>query len=659
MRKFFTLLTMCLMAVAAQAVDIVFDATVDVGTGSSTAGEFTIVKDGITIHVEQGVANGQHYRFYKNKKVTVTSEIGPMTSIVFDCLGEDDGQYGPAGFTSVPDLYGYSGHLGTWTNGGATEVVFTATNFQVRATKVTVTVGGEVGLLAPNITPASGTYYEDVQVKMTCGTPDAKIYYTTDGTNPTTSSTLFNGAFTIPFELGKTVTVKAISAKDGDVSDVKTATYKFEDAPAFGWADMFNVADKTNVTFTYPSIVLWQSGSTLYCKDASGEKGYGIAYGSTNQVYQIGDIIPAGFGGQKTTYNGMPELQTLKGFQTATTYVKVDPDIITPAQVGEPYWAHYVLLKNVKVTVNGNGGTFTDANGNSCTFFVNTFGVPAPEDGGNHDVWGIVAAYKPSNGDQVFQILPISFDKEPERIPPVDVASIEELYELNRGAWGHFTTPLTAIYQNGLYLYVMDNENTYGLVYGTVADTFANGDYINDAIASWTLFGDNKQMTPNGSSFTKAGHGDQIAPQVLSIEEIMSDMVHWYLAVENVTITANEAEYTYTMEDETGTLKLYDKNFKVVPENLTDGLYYVEGFLTTHNKEMQLLPTLIRSISPTYPKGDVNGDGEVNIADVNCLIDVILGARSADDFEGRADVNEDTEVNIADVNAVIDIILGK
>ena len=74
---------------------------------------------------------------------------------------------------------------------------------------------------------------------------------------------------------------------------------------------------------------------------------------------------------------------------------------------------------------------------------------------------------------------------------------------------------------------------------------------------------------------------------------------------------------------------------------------------------MQLLPTLIRSISPTYPKGDVNGDGEVNIADVNCLIDVILGARSADDFEGRADVNEDTEVNIADVNAVIDIILGK
>ena len=647
---------MCLMAVAAQAVDIVFDATVDVGTGSSTAGEFTIVKDGITIHVEQGVANGQHYRFYKNKKVTVTSEIGPMTTIVFDCLGENDEQYGPAGFTSVPDLYGYSGHLGTWTNAGATEVVFTATNFQVRATKVTVTVGGEVGLLAPNITPASGTYYEDVQVKMTCGTPDAKIYYTTDGTNPTTSSTLFNGAFTIPFELGKTVTVKAISAKDGDVSDVKTATYIFEDAPAFGWADMFNVADKTNVTFTYPSIVLWQSGSTLYCKDASGEKGYGIAYGSTNQVYQIGDIIPAGFGGQKTTYNGMPELQTLKGFQTATTYVEVNPDIITPAQVGEPYWAHYVLLKNVKVTVNGNGGTLTDANGNSCTFFVNTFGVPAPEDGGNHDVWGIVAAYKPNNGDQVFQILPISFDKEPERIPPVDVASIEELYELNRGAWGHFTTPLTAIYQNGPNLYVIDGNENYSLVYGTVTDTFVNGDFINDAVASWTLYGGNKQITPNGATFVKAGHGDAIEPQIMAVEEIMTDMIHWYIGIENVTLVAPTEEGGHTMiNDGTGEIILFDK-FNIMEGVNINNVKYVEGFVSVYNDVLEFFPILVKG---GYPKGDVNGDGEVNIADVNCLIDVILGARSADDFEGRADVNEDTEVNIADVNAVIDIILGK
>ena len=54
--------------------------------------------------------------------------------------------------------------------------------------------------------------------------------------------------------------------------------------------------------------------------------------------------------------------------------------------------------------------------------------------------------------------------------------------------------------------------------------------------------------------------------------------------------------------------------------------------------------------------GDVNGDGEVNIADVNTLIGIIL---SGDDGNNsRADVNGDGEVNIADVNAVIDVILG-
>jgi len=53
-------------------------------------------------------------------------------------------------------------------------------------------------------------------------------------------------------------------------------------------------------------------------------------------------------------------------------------------------------------------------------------------------------------------------------------------------------------------------------------------------------------------------------------------------------------------------------------------------------------------------RGDVNSDGEVNIADINAVIDLIL--TSNDDIKG--DVNGDGEINIADINAVIDIILG-
>jgi hypothetical protein len=51
--------------------------------------------------------------------------------------------------------------------------------------------------------------------------------------------------------------------------------------------------------------------------------------------------------------------------------------------------------------------------------------------------------------------------------------------------------------------------------------------------------------------------------------------------------------------------------------------------------------------------GDVNGDTEVNIADVNAVIDMILSGN----MTPAGDVNGDGEVNIADVNAIIDIIL--
>ena len=51
---------------------------------------------------------------------------------------------------------------------------------------------------------------------------------------------------------------------------------------------------------------------------------------------------------------------------------------------------------------------------------------------------------------------------------------------------------------------------------------------------------------------------------------------------------------------------------------------------------------------------DVNGDGEVTIADINSIVEVILGGVESPD----ADVNGDGEVTVADVNSVIDSILG-
>lgn len=58
-----------------------------------------------------------------------------------------------------------------------------------------------------------------------------------------------------------------------------------------------------------------------------------------------------------------------------------------------------------------------------------------------------------------------------------------------------------------------------------------------------------------------------------------------------------------------------------------------------------------------YAAGDVNRDGEVNIADVTTLIDFILSRGPGDVAPDYYDINHDNEVNVSDVNALISIIL--
>ena len=57
--------------------------------------------------------------------------------------------------------------------------------------------------------------------------------------------------------------------------------------------------------------------------------------------------------------------------------------------------------------------------------------------------------------------------------------------------------------------------------------------------------------------------------------------------------------------------------------------------------------------------GDINGDKVVDIADVNIVINIMLGKAQASAYPGKADVTGDNNVDIADVNAVINLMLGK
>ncbi|MBR1726155.1 MAG: dockerin type I repeat-containing protein, partial [Muribaculaceae bacterium] len=57
--------------------------------------------------------------------------------------------------------------------------------------------------------------------------------------------------------------------------------------------------------------------------------------------------------------------------------------------------------------------------------------------------------------------------------------------------------------------------------------------------------------------------------------------------------------------------------------------------------------------------GDVNGDGTVDVTDVNIIINIMLGKANASQYPGNADVNGDGKVDVTDVNIIINIMLGK
>ena len=70
-----------------------------------------------------------------------------------------------------------------------------------------------------------------------------------------------------------------------------------------------------------------------------------------------------------------------------------------------------------------------------------------------------------------------------------------------------------------------------------------------------------------------------------------------------------------------------------------------------------------RGVTPNTPEppqpsvpGDSNGDGKVDIADVNAVINMMLGKV---DMVPACDMNGDGQVDISDVNAVINAMLGK
>jgi hypothetical protein len=119
----------------------------------------------------------------------------------------------------------------------------------------------------PQFSPVAGPYYSDQAVTISCTTPDVTIYYTIDGTDPSTASQVFNPASPIAVvgnqNYSTNTTIKALGVKTGMTnSTIASAAYTISYPPVS--PPQFSPAGGVYQTPQSVTITDATNGATIY-----------------------------------------------------------------------------------------------------------------------------------------------------------------------------------------------------------------------------------------------------------------------------------------------------------------------------------------------------------------------------------------------------------
>ena len=139
--RFLSLIALLIISETVSA-QVVFRAGVDVGIQTNAGtGPDELQKNGVKLYVTQGAFGTSQYRIAKNQTLTVSSDVGNITKIIFTSTADISKNYGFGGF-AYQSGYSWGNEIAQWL-GDASSVSFTAKNNQVRFLKVEVYIDGE------------------------------------------------------------------------------------------------------------------------------------------------------------------------------------------------------------------------------------------------------------------------------------------------------------------------------------------------------------------------------------------------------------------------------------------------------------------------------------------------------------------------------------
>lgn len=298
-------------------------------------------------------------RMYTNTTLTIKAADGFMiTSVNFTATGTT---YGADKLKYEDSAISNEWNLSTPVN----EAVLKASaNARFKKIIVTILPAGADVVLPPTIS-AENDFLGNTEVSIEAA-EGCDIYYTIDGTDPTTSSTKYTEAFTI----WETATVKAIAVKDDKTSDIAEKTYNrvVLEASTIGYLNE-KTEDQAWIHLKFEeAVVTYVDGTNIYLRERDKALMlYGIDF-SAHNAYSIkaGDKLAGSIICDYDNYYGIHEVKTNK-FTDISEITVTEGSAPAPTQVT---LTDILAFKNICDYVVVQGTIVSEVSGTKTNYFV-------------------------------------------------------------------------------------------------------------------------------------------------------------------------------------------------------------------------------------------------------------------------------------------------
>ncbi len=486
--------------------------------------------------------------------------------------------------------------------------------------------GGQQSVATPTFSPAAGTYTSAQNVTISCTTTGATIYYTTDGTAPTTSSAVYSS----PIAISTTTTVKAMGVKAGmSNSSVATAVYNFPAvyATIAAWKAAHTATSSVVSGISGDLTAVFQSGTTLYVQDATGGL---MIYGSLGKTYNNGDVISGGVFGTSQLYNGTMEFKPTSTFPEGVAGTAVQPTVVTVAEILADYSTYADRLIKIEgitfdddhtfATNNNTGRTTTFTQGESgmtCYDSFKVLGGLQVTAGENADIIGLAGCYNAtkqifprSANDIIEQVIPTTFNVSVASGIANGTVSVDPTSATEGTTITVTATPNdTYVLETLTYSY---ESNTFDIDQNTMQFTMPAADVTVNATFTQIPQVATPTFNPEPGYFTAA----QNVAIACGTEEATI-----YYTLDGTDPTENSAVYTEAIAiGETTTVKAMAVKADMLDSEIATGLYTIEiptltfNKLATHTDVTDNGVYMIVDVAGGYALTSANGTGSAPTA---------------------------------------------